>query len=118
MLRQGRVKVVNREPFTIRLLYETTEHTQPVTLGVDAGSKNIGLSATTEKEEVYAAEVQLRTDIVKLMSTRREFKRARSSRKTRYRKPRFNNRVRSKHKGWLAPSIYPKFIRRDKSERF
>ena len=30
--------------------------------------------------------------------------RARRNRKTRYRKPRFDNRVRSKHKGWLAPS--------------
>ena len=105
MLRQGCAKVVRREPFTIQLLYETTEYTQPITLGVDAGSKIIGLSATTEKEEVYAAEVQLRTDIVKSLSTRREFRAARRNRKTRYRKARFSNRVRSKHKGWLAPSI-------------
>ena len=33
------------------------------------------------------------------------FRRARRNRKTRYRSPRFNNRVRSKHKGWLAPSV-------------
>ena len=33
------------------------------------------------------------------------FRRARRNRKTRYRAPRFNNRVRSKHKGWLAPSV-------------
>ncbi|MDR1538363.1 MAG: HNH endonuclease, partial [Clostridiales bacterium] len=65
----------------------------------------IGISATTEKEELYAAEAELRTDIVDLLSTRRAFRRARRNRKTRYRKPRFNNRVRSKHKGWLAPSI-------------
>ena len=36
--------------------------------------------------------------MVDLLSTRREFRRARRNRKTRYRKPRFNNRVRSKHK--------------------
>ena len=43
--------------------------------------------------------------MVDLLSTRREFRRARRNRKTRYRKPRFDNRVRSKHKGWLAPSV-------------
>ncbi|MDR1536578.1 MAG: RRXRR domain-containing protein [Clostridiales bacterium] len=30
---------------------------------------------------------------------------ARRNRKTRCRKPRFSNRIRSKHMGWLAPSI-------------
>ena len=51
----GRAKVVNRCPFTIRLAYETSKHVQRVTLGVDAGSNHIGLSATTEKKELYAA---------------------------------------------------------------
>ena len=105
LLKQGRAKVIKREPFTVQLLYGATDYTQPIALGVDAGSKNIGLSATTEKKEAYAAEVQLRADIVKLLSTRREFRRTRRNRKTRYRQPRFSNRVRSKHKGWLAPSI-------------
>ncbi len=45
------------------------------------------------------------TDVVELMSARRQFRRARRNRTTRYRKPRFDNRVRSKHKGWLAPSV-------------
>ncbi|NLB40852.1 MAG: HNH endonuclease, partial [Clostridiales bacterium] len=64
LLRSGKAKVVKRTPFTIQLCYETTEYTQPITLGVDAGSKVVGLSATTEKEEVYASEVELRNDIV------------------------------------------------------
>ena len=63
----------------------------------------IGLSAVTEKEEVFSAEVALRTDIVKLNSERRTYRRTRRSRKTWYRKPRFLNR--KKTKGWLAPSI-------------
>jgi N6-L-threonylcarbamoyladenine synthase len=108
LLRDGKAKVVGRTPFTIQLTYATGETTQPVTLGVDAGSKTIGLSATTEKEELYASELALRTDVVDLLSTRREYRRARRNRKTRYRKPRFNNRVKSKHKGWLAPSIEQK----------
>ncbi|MDR1542093.1 MAG: RRXRR domain-containing protein [Clostridiales bacterium] len=89
----------------MELLYESTEYTQPIALGVDAGSKTIGISATAKKEELYAAEVKLRTGIADLLSTRRAFMSARRNRKTRCRKPRFNNRDRSKHKGWLAPSI-------------
>lgn len=104
LLRQNKAKVVKRTPFTIQLLYTTGETTQAITLGVDAGSKAIGLSATTEKEELYSSEVALRTDIVDLLATRRQTRRARRDR-LRYRKPRFLNRVSSKKKGWLAPSI-------------
>lgn len=103
LLRQGKAKVVNNCPFTIQLLYSSTNYTQSVTLGVDAGSKHIGLSATTEDKELYAADVELRNDIVKLLAVRRTSRRSRRNRKTRYRKPRFNNRKRDK--GWLAPSI-------------
>lgn len=106
LLKQGKAKVVNNCPFTIQLLYSSTNYTQPVTLGVDAGSKHIGLSATTEDRELYAADVELRNDIVKLLAARRASRRSRRNRKTRYRKPRFNNRKRDK--GWLAPSIREK----------
>ena len=106
LLRQCKAKVVRRCPFTIQLLYETGNHTQPVTLGVDAGSKVIGLSATTQAKELYAAEVQSRTDVVELLSARKAFRRARRDRTTRYRKPRFDNR--RKPAGWLAPSIQQK----------
>ena len=106
LLDRGKAKVVRRTPFTIQLTYDIPyEHTQPITLGVDAGSKTIGLSASTETKELFAAEVKPRNDVAENLSTRREFRRARRNRKTRYRKPRFNNRTRSKHKGWLAPSV-------------
>ena len=105
LLKENKAKVVQRCPFTIRLLYETTGFVQEVDLGIDAGSKTIGVSACTEKRELYAAEVELRTDVTNNLSTRREFRRARRNRKTRYRKPRFNNRIHSKHKGWLAPTV-------------
>ena len=104
-LRDGKAIVARREPFTIQLLYETPGIVQPVDLGVDAGSKHIGLSVCTDKEELYASEVILRSDITDLMSTRRQLRRSRRSRKKRYRKARFDNRVHSKHKGWLAPSV-------------
>ncbi len=104
LLREGKAKVVNRTPFTIQLVYESTEYVQPITLGVGAGSKVVGLSATTKREEVFASEVTLRNDIVDLLSTRRSIRRTRRNH-LRYRKPRFLNRTSSKNKGWLAPSI-------------
>lgn len=108
MLKSGEAVVVSRCPFTIQLNYETTAHVQSVTLGVDAGSKTIGVSATTETKVLYEAEITLRNDIVDLLSTRRQNRRSRRNRKTRYRKARFNNRVHSKNKGWLAPSVQQK----------
>ena len=102
LLRDGLAHVVTRTPFTIQLDYESTEFTQPVTLGVDAGSTHVGLSATTDTRELFSAEVTLRTDIVKLLSQRREARRTRRSR-LRYRAPRFDNRKRPD--GWLAPSV-------------
>ena len=106
LLRDKKAKAVKRCPFTIQLLYEAETNTQPITLGVDAGSKHIGVSAATEDKVLYEADVELRDDIVKLLSTRREQRSARRNRKTRYRKPRFNNRKRTD--GWLAPSVQQK----------
>lgn len=106
LLKNNKAKVVKREPFTIQLLFECENQTQYVTLGIDVGSKHIGLSATTEKKELYSTDVELRNDIVDLLSTRRENRKTRRNRKTRYRKARFNNR--KKDDGWLAPSVRQK----------
>ena len=106
LLKLNKAKIVNRCPFTIQLLYESTNHTQPISLGIDAGSKHIGLSATTNKKVLFVADILLRNDIVDLLSTRRQNRRTRRNRKTRYRKSRFNNRKRSE--GWLAPSVKQK----------
>lgn len=105
LLKHGKAKVVKRTPFTIQLLSSSKTYKQSITLGVDAGSKHVGMSATTEKKELFSAELRPRNDVVELLSTRRELRRSRRNRKTRYRQARFNNRVKSKHKGWLAPSV-------------
>jgi len=102
LLKKNKAKVIKRTPFTIQLKYATGEATQEITLGVDAGSKTIGLSADTEDEELYVSEVTLRTDIVDLLSGKRGYRRTRRNR-LRYRKPRFANR--KKDEGWLAPSV-------------
>lgn len=105
LLAAGKASVKKRTPFTIQLKYATGETKQEIVLGVDAGSRTIGLSASTEKKELFAAEVKPRNDVVDKLSARREFRRARRNRKTRHREPRFDNRTHSKHKGWLAPSV-------------
>ena len=43
MLKNRKAKVIRLNPFTIQLLYETTDFVQPIILGIDAGSKTIGV---------------------------------------------------------------------------
>jgi len=106
LLKQGKAKVIKRTPFTIQLLYGSSGYKQEINLGVDAGTKHIGLSATTKEKVLFEADMQLRIDIVNLLTTRKQNRRLRRNRKIRYRKARFLNR--KKKKGWLAPSIQHK----------
>ena len=106
LLKEHKAVIVNYHPFTIKLTYQCLDQTQEVLLGVDAGSKHVGLSATTNKKVLFEAQVDLRIDIVKKLATRREFRRSRRNRKTRYRKPRFLNRKKTSQ--WMAPSIRQK----------
>ena len=106
LLKSGKAKVVKKCPFIIQLLYDSTNYKQKVTLGVDSGSRHIGISATTKDKVLFEADVELRNDIVDLLSTRRELRHSRRNRKIRYRKPRFDNRKRKD--GWLAPSVQQK----------
>ena len=108
LLRKGIAVIVDYRPFTIQLTYGTPNGVQEVSLGVDAGTKHVGFSATTKKKVLFEAELLLRSDIVAKLATRREFRRARRNRKTRYRKSRFLNRTGSKKPGWIAPSVRQK----------
>ena len=108
LLRKGQAVVVDYRPFTIQLNYDTPNGVQEVSLGVDAGTKHVGFSATTKKQVLFEAELLLRSDIVEKLSTRREFRRTRRNRKTRYRKSRFMNRTGCKKPGWVAPSVRQK----------
>ena len=105
LLQKHKATVVKQVPFTIRLLYGSSGYKQSISLGMDAGSRYIGIAATTEKKVLYAEELSPRNDVVKLLSVRRQNRRTRRNRKTRYRQARFDNRVHSKHKGWVAPSV-------------
>jgi len=103
LLKMGKAKVVKRYPFTIQLCYATGETKQDVVLGVDTGYKNVGLSAVSEKKELFSSEMELRTKIKDLLSERLQYRRTRRNRLW-HRKKRRDNRG-NKKKGWIPPSV-------------
>lgn len=101
LLKTQKAHIVSYEPFTIQLDYEPDTHViQPMTLGVDSGAIHSGYSVTNEHREYYNAEVIARDDISRNLSDRHMYRRTRRSRKTRYRKPRFNNRKNKIFNSW------------------
>ena len=105
-LKHGEAKVVQCEPFTIQLLRDSTDYLQEVTLGIDVGAKHIGLCASTKAKELYSAQVELRDDVSKLLTARKEFRRARRGRRHNwYRPTRWQNRANEKSNAALPPSI-------------
>ena len=109
LLKEKKAKVIRRCPFTIKLLYEPeTQVVQEVVLGQDTGSKYVGTACVSNNKILYQSEVVLRKDIKKKMDSRRNLRRNRRHRKTRYRKSRFLNRANSKKKDRLPPSVKSK----------
>ncbi len=105
-LEAKRARVVRRDPFTIRLRFATKVHVQAARVGVDIGSKDVGIAATTNGEVVFQAQVHLRDDITEKLRQRRQHRRNRRAHKTRYREARYANRRRPD--GWLPPSLHSK----------
>ena len=109
LLKSGRAKVVKKCPFTIRLLYESTNYTQDLTLGVDTGSGTIGTAVSRDnKDIIYMSEVVVRNDITDKMTQRSKYRRSRRSRKTRYRKARWLNRRNSTRSDRFSPTMISK----------
>ena len=105
LLEAEKAKVVNHNPFTIQLLWDCEENVDELVLGIDAGYNKIGYSVVSESKEIIAGELELRSDIKRLLEKRRAYRRCRRNRLW-YRKQRFDNRGRSD--GWLAPSLQHK----------
>nr|WP_051017278.1 RNA-guided endonuclease IscB [Dactylococcopsis salina] len=106
LLKAGRAKVFRRYPFTI--IMQDLEVQNCVThnhqLKIDPGSKTTGLAILQDNKVLWGAELTHRgSQIRDALTSRRQLRRTRRSRKTRYRKPRFNNRKRPE--GWLPPSL-------------
>lgn len=103
LLKEKKAKIVSYEPFTIQLLYGSSGYKQETTIGIDTGAKNIGVAIKTENKVIAKGEIELRGDIKFNLTIRRQYRRGRRYRKTRYRQARFQNRKRPE--GWLPPSI-------------
>lgn len=109
LLKEGKAKVKRKTPFTIKLLYQTTNYTQNLTLGIDTGSSKIGSAVVREDGEViYLSQVEIRNDIADKMTKRSKYRRNRRNRKTRYRKPRWLNRRNSIKKDRFSPTMISK----------
>ena len=110
LLKQGKAKVKLKEPFTIKLTYETTEYTQSLTLGVDTGSGTLGTAVSSDNGKiVYMSKVIVRNNISDKMKQRASYRRSRRNRKTRYRKARWLNRENSIKKNRFSPTMISKF---------
>ncbi len=96
-----------RAPFTILLEREVSDvQTPDLQLKIDPGSKVTGIAIVNQQtgEVISATEIEHRGQAIKKsLDARRVLRRSRRNRKTRYRKPRFNNRRRPE--GWLPPSL-------------
>lgn len=108
LLKSGKAKCIKKAPFTIKLLYKTTEYTQETTLGVDTGSSKIGSAVVSNDKVLYLSEVEIRNDISDKMSQRSKYRRNRRNRKTRYRKARWLNRKNSIKKDRFSPTMVSK----------
>ncbi len=104
LLKNEKAEVFEYEPFTIKLKFGASGYKNKVVLGIDTGSSNIGIAAVCGNRVLFQAEAKTKTSlIVDRMTKRASYRRTRRNRKTRYRKPRFDNRKRKD--GWLPPSI-------------
>lgn len=105
-IKNGEAKIVHihGEP-VVQMLRETKEYTQDYKLGVDEGSKYVGLTVANHKNEIIDSEtVVLRDNVKKLSEARRGHRRARRCR-LRKRPVRFLNRKNSKKSGRVSNTI-------------
>lgn len=107
LLRNKKAAVFRQFPFTIIL--KESRPGSPVSslrLKIDPGAKHTGIALVNDAigVVVFAAELKHRGFAIRdALTSRRQLRRSRRARKTRYRKPRFLNRTRPP--GWLAPSL-------------
>lgn len=102
LLKDGKAKIVKHQPFTIQLLYDSNNYTQPIEICEDVGYNYIGISVKSTTHEYVSAQYDTLQDEKEHHDSCSKYRRTRRN-KLRYRKARFNNRKRKE--GWLAPSL-------------
>ena len=96
LLKAGLAKVVQRNPFTIQLLYKTTEHTQALVMGIDPGGKDIGITVRQADGEIlWAGHLETRTEQVTENIKERKQKRASRRRHRRLKRQRRAKKART-----------------------
>jgi len=118
LLKEGKAKVIRITPFTIKLLFGSSNYVQTIIGGMDTGSKVIGVCAMSNGKVLYQSEVYLREDVSGKMQQRSMYRRTRRGNKTRYRPARWKNRANSKRERRLAPSIRSKFDSHFREKKF
>jgi 5-methylcytosine-specific restriction endonuclease McrA len=104
LLSEQKAAVFRRYPFTIILKEKKSDNPVSLRIKIDPGSRYTGLALVSDKNIVWAAELEHRGFAIReSLTSRRQLRRSRRNRKTRYRKPRFLNRRRQE--GWLPPSL-------------
>jgi len=98
LLKSGRAKVYRRYPFTIIVTDREEFETQEIELKADPGSKTTGFAIVGDFERgdevLWAANLDHRgQQVVQKLEKRKQVRRSRRGRKTRYRQPRFSNRA-------------------------
>lgn len=84
LLKSGRASVYRRYPFTIIIHDREGGDVQPVQVKIDPGSKQTGLAVVTNGGVVWAAELQHRCNVADKLTARRQLRRGRRNRNTRY----------------------------------
>ncbi|KYC39830.1 HNH endonuclease [Scytonema hofmannii PCC 7110] len=118
LLRNGKAAVFRKFPFTLilKVTFKTENPVQPLRLKIDPGAKTTGLAIVNDAtgEVVFAAELQHRGfQIRESLTSRRQLRRSRRNRKTRYRQPQKHEWFRKgkkkpvpkQRRTWLAPSL-------------
>lgn len=115
LIRKQKAILVSKYPMAIQLKREVDEKTKDdesyFVLGIDDGSKYVGLAIIQKCKDrnkvVFKGQIEQRQDVKHLMEIRKGYRHYRRYHK-RYRPVRFNNRLSSKSKGRIAPSIKQK----------
>ena len=110
-LKEGRARVHQLFPFTIRLVDRLEGDTQPIILKIDPGATTTGFALNraakedlTKQTTLHLAELTHRGEDIRARNKKRAgYRRRRRNTNLRYRAPRFRNRCRAP--GWLPFSL-------------
>lgn len=94
LLKERKAVLHSVEPFTVKLNRTIDNPVGELTVGIDDGAKEVGISVVNEhtREIVFKGNIRLRQDVHKKMLQRMQYRRTRRNRKVRYREARFDNR--------------------------